>query len=91
MDWNEKFYDRDHAERYLKYLLDEIGVLCRDSKKGQRILALPELHFVLIRRGSSGYGHIIVYRRKVDAIEVLHVFHSSQNWQQKLINDFSPE
>jgi plasmid stabilization system protein ParE len=42
---------------------------------------------VLFRRKPKGYGHLVVYRFDDKIVEVLHVFHTAQDWQTMLIDD----
>jgi plasmid stabilization system protein ParE len=38
----------------------------------------------LIRRKSRGHGHIAVYGVDESTVNILHVFHSAQDWQRRL-------
>ena len=35
------------------------------------------------------HGHIAVYRVDADAVSILHVFHTAQDWQAKLAEERS--
>jgi len=49
-----------------------------------KVPSRPEFKYFLIRRKSKGHGRIAVYRVTAKQIEILHVFHSAENWQEKL-------
>jgi plasmid stabilization system protein ParE len=42
------------------------------------------LRYIRIGRRKRGHGHIAVYRVDEDAVRVLHIFHTAQDWQTKL-------
>lgn len=91
-EWNAKHYGSDHAARYIDFLQSQIEQLCQDSKRSHVVPLRLKLRYVMIRRRkTSGHGHIAIYRQDDDAIYVLHVFHSAQDWQQRLIDETSPE
>ncbi len=89
--WNEERYGSEHAARYIDYLQSQIEERCQDSKKNHAVPALPGLQYVLVRRKSAAHGHIAIFRRDEHAINVVHVFHSAQDWQQRLVDESSPK
>jgi plasmid stabilization system protein ParE len=50
----------------------------------------PDLRYLMIRRKAHGYGHVVVYRVTDVSVEVLHVFHTAQDWQTRLTEE-TPE
>ncbi len=87
--WNERRYGAEHASRYFRFLRSQIDVLSTDHDRGKELPANPDLRFLLIRRKPRGYGHIAVYEIRAAAIIILHVFHTSQDWQRRLAKDES--
>ena len=85
--WNERRYGAEHAGQYFRFLRSEIDLLSTDHYRGKAIPANPDLRFLLIRRTPRGYGHIAVYEIRAASIIVLHVFHTSQDWQRRLSED----
>ena len=47
----------------------------------------PDLRYVDIRRKPKRHGHIVVYRFDDTRIDVLHVFHTAQDWQTILADE----
>lgn len=89
--WNAERYGSEHAARYIDYLQNQIEAHCQDSKMNHAVPSLPGLRYVLIRRKSAAHGHIAIFRRDEQLINVVHVFHTAQDWQQRLIDESSPE
>ena len=82
-DWNEKSYGREHAARYVEFLERHSDALSENHARGRVVESRPELRYILIRQRTRGHGHIAVYRVDADAVNVLHVFHTAQDWQAK--------
>jgi plasmid stabilization system protein ParE len=53
-------------------------------RKCRHVPGRPHLQWKMIRRRSSGNGHVAVFRVVGETIRVLHVFHTSQDWLSKL-------
>jgi plasmid stabilization system protein ParE len=47
----------------------------------------PDLRYIIIRRKAKGHGHVAVYRTDDKDVSVLHVFHTSQDWQALLADE----
>jgi len=84
-DWNDKHYGSDHADQYIEFLERHINALGTDRRRGKQLGFRPELSYILIRRKSKGHGHIAVYSVDEKQVNVFHVFHSAQDWQNKLL------
>lgn len=89
--WNQKRYWSEHAARYVDYLQSQIEEHCHDDQKSHVVASHPGLLYVMIRRKKSGHGHIAIFQRDDQRINVLHVFHSAQNWQHHLIDEAALE
>ena len=83
-EWNADYYSPQHADTYIRYLRDRIDELAVCHALGRVVPDRPELRHVIIRRKPKGHGHIAVYRVSSQAVEVLHIFHSAQNWQTRV-------
>jgi plasmid stabilization system protein ParE len=44
----------------------------------------PYLRYIEVKRRRSGHGHVVVYSLTDDAVQVVHIFHTAQNWRVKL-------
>lgn len=85
--WNASTYGPEHADEYLKHLQDAIDKLSLHWAAGHIASGRIQVRYQLIRHKSRGYGHVVVYRVVDDAVRVLRVFHSAENWQVKLPRD----
>lgn len=47
----------------------------------------PDLRYIIMRCKAKGHGHVVVYRFDETRIDVLHVFHTAQNWQTILAEE----
>jgi len=82
--WNEDTYGIKHAKRYLQFLGESLEDLGETHSRGKRIDGRPECLYVQIRRRSSGYGHLAVYKVEDGVVKVLRIFHSAQNWRSQI-------
>lgn len=64
----------------------KIHALATTYSLGRAVDADPTLSYIIMKRRSSGDGHIAVYFVDATAknLQVLHVFHTKQDWQTKL-------
>src|SRR5579863_7129120 len=90
-DWNNKHYSSDHADEYIEFLERYIDALSTDHRRGKQVSVRPALTYILIRRKSKGHGHIAVYSVDEARVNVLHVFHTAQDWQAKLKEEAEQE
>jgi plasmid stabilization system protein ParE len=88
-DWNEKTYGRDHAARYVDFLRRHIDALGESYVRGRVVESRPKLRYIRISRRSRGHGHIAVYRVDADKVNILHIFHTAQNWQAQVAEEHS--
>jgi len=82
--WNADHYGESHANTYLAFVRQQIYGLDERYHRGRAVAGRPDLRYLLIRRKARGYGHVVVYRLTDASVEVLHVFHSAQDWQSRL-------
>jgi plasmid stabilization system protein ParE len=82
--WNAERYSPTHANTYVEYLKTTIDGLAATFTRGKLVEGRPDLRFILVRRRAKGHGHVVVYRFNRARIDVLHVFHSAQDWPGKL-------
>jgi len=82
--WNAEHYSPAHADAYVRYLEQSIDHLDRRYATGKTVSVRPDLQYVVIRRKSKGHGHVAVYRVRDRVVELLHVFHTAEDWEAKL-------
>lgn len=87
-EWNASHYGIDHADRYVAFLLAETNKLAASFFRGKAVPTLPTLSYIVIRRRRKGHGHLAVYERVGDVINVLQYFHTAQDWQTKMADEF---
>jgi plasmid stabilization system protein ParE len=85
-EWNERTYGARHAREYIQFLTDRIGLLSHDRGIGKPAESRPHLNVLKIRRKRKGYGHVAVYRVSDMEVTVMNIFHSSQDWETKLLD-----
>ena len=83
-NWNERTYGPKRAKRYIEFLNKAISELGIHHGKGTCVESHPEFQYVLVRRGSRGHGHIVVYQVAETSVTVLQIFHSAEDWERKL-------
>jgi plasmid stabilization system protein ParE len=85
--WNAKDRGRRHADEYIEFLKRSISELSVTYAKGRPVSALTNHRFILIKRRAKGNGHVAVYTIDDYEVTVLHVFHTAQDWQNKLAEE----
>jgi plasmid stabilization system protein ParE len=85
--WNADRYGEGHADEYVGFLRNTIHQLPVLYKLGRPVTVQPNLRYLVIRRRAKGHGHIAVYRCDDKSIDVLHVFHTAQDWQTILAEE----
>jgi plasmid stabilization system protein ParE len=66
------------------FLKQAIDTLEKNNLQGKPVDGRPHLRYIQIRRRTGGHAHLAVYRIDQDSVNVLNVFHSSQNWQTQI-------
>ena len=80
-DWTESKFGRERAQQYLSFLLNEISRLSSTPLLGTVLVDRPEYRFLPLRQRGRGHCHVVVYSLGNNLIEILHVFHSAQDWR----------
>jgi plasmid stabilization system protein ParE len=86
-EWNAKERGVRHADSYLAFLGRSISALSRSYLKGKKVATRPDLQYIQIRRRNRGHGHVAVYTVDDQAVNILHVFHTAQDWQAKVAEE----
>ncbi|HZK81706.1 MAG TPA: type II toxin-antitoxin system RelE/ParE family toxin [Humisphaera sp.] len=85
--WNFGKYGFDRADAYIAFLLAETANLAITYLAGKVVPKLPNLSYVVIQKRRSGHGHVAVYELIDDVIQVLHFYHTAQDWQARLAGE----
>lgn len=84
MDWNDRRYGEAHADDYLRYLHSEAQRFADEERRGRPVEERPGAMYFTVYRRTGDHGHVFVYRLVSDAVEILHVFHTAQDWPRRL-------
>jgi plasmid stabilization system protein ParE len=82
--WNAENHNPDHADTYVEFLLSQVDLLSTDSHLGRTVPSAQEYRYTALRKHLRGHSHIAVYQVHEDIVEVLHFYHSAQNWRARL-------
>lgn len=88
--WNARRYGAAHADKYSAFLLEKTNQLSTTYFLGKAVPTVPRLSYIVIRRRRKGHGHLAVYELVGDTIYVLQFYHTAQDWQTKLAEEFGP-
>jgi plasmid stabilization system protein ParE len=86
-DWNEKTYGRALSSEYVQFLRRHIEALAKEFEKGKPVSTRADLRHIRIQKRSKAYGHVAVYIFDDQVVTVVHVFHTSQDWENKLAKE----
>ena len=82
--WNAEHHGEKRADNYEAFLYRKLSKLASYPDMGEALNEFAGLRRLLIQRKAGGYGHIAIYRVTEDLIQVLLLYHTSQNWQEHL-------
>lgn len=83
-DWNAERYSIEHANRYIAFLIGEAEAICDNLGIARPVPRRKGLQYILIRAKPRGHGHVAIFRKKGDVLEIVHYFHTAQNWRKRL-------
>ena len=83
--WNAANKSPDQADVYEQFLEAEIDKLATDYAGGRHVPGVPEFMYVTVMRSTGGHGHYVVYQVTEDSVEILCLFHTRQNWINRLV------
>ena len=87
-DWNAQTYGAEHAHEYVSFLKAETAKLSTLYFLGKRVPNRSNLHYIVIRKRRRGHGHIAVFELIGDVIYVITYYHTAQDWQNRLRQEF---
>jgi plasmid stabilization system protein ParE len=82
-DYNLERRGQKPADSYDVFLANRIQKLATNYPLAKAVEDKPGLFYALAQRRSKSDGHVIVFSIG-NAIDVLHVFHTKQDWPSKL-------
>lgn len=83
-DWNREERGERGAEAYIDFLLKRVSDLAKAPERGLAIEEYPGLRRLVLRKRAKGQGHVVVYRVVEDVVEILHIYHTAQDWRGRL-------
>ena len=83
-EWNAVEHGIRRADSYIAFLERKIVELSEKPALGQPVTEYPGVLRRLAKRRSRSHGHIIFYRVAGARLEVLHIYHTAQDWQSKI-------
>lgn len=88
-EWNSSQYGIRRADAYVDLLYSAIVQLSINPKSGRSLSKRNGFRFVIVKksRAKASFGHVIIFRIESNRLEVLHVFHTAQDWRTKFEED----
>ena len=89
-DYNAENRDVRQADAWDLFLRSKIDGLATSYDKGKPVENFPELKHVTVKKRPKAHGHIVVYEidSAANVVNILHVFHTSQDVQGRLKSEF---
>lgn len=86
--WNARQFGEDWANGYMSFLRDQIRSI-PESLDHDKVLQNTsgyqgELRARLIRRSKRGHGHVVIYQVSLLTVDILHIFHTAQDWPGRI-------
>ena len=85
-NYNCDTYEADHATDYVAFLAIQTAKLKTEYLQGKVAPNHPRFRYRLIRKG-RGHGYVAIYKILDSSVEVIHFYHTAQDWQSRLIDD----
>ena len=83
-DWNSTHFGDDRADEYIDFLKVGIDALATTHGFGRRVRTATHLRYITIVKRRNRHGHVAVYSVIGTTVNLIHVFGTAQDWQQKL-------
>lgn len=85
--WNATTWGVRRADSYMAFLEAEIMRLASNLELGIAVEEFPGLRRRVIKKRSRGHGHLVFYRATDSHLEVVHIYHTAQDWQSGPLQD----
>ena len=84
--YNIRKRGRAAADRYITFLNAKLDSLAVEYDRGKAVESRPDLRYMLMKKRTSGDGHIAVYYIDDAAatVDVRFIFHTKQDWENQL-------
>ena len=83
--WNAEDRSPDHADAYDSFLLQQIDKLQTDYPRGRPLDVAPECQYVTFKKSQRGHGHYVIYQVHENTVEILRLFHTRQDWENRFM------
>lgn len=83
-EWNAAKYGEDHADKYFSFLLEGVATLTHAYQEGRAVGVDPTIRYIVLKMRTRGHGHLAVYQVSDLRVEVLHIFHTAQDWRREV-------
>lgn len=78
--WNASKNGEARADAYVDFLLASLDRLAMNPSLGKAVPEYEGLRRYLVKKRSRSHGHIVFYRHDADKLEVIHFYHTAQDW-----------
>lgn len=80
--YNSTSYGELHADRYLRFLEDEMARLAKRPELGKHVQDFPgiSVHVAKVTPKRTAHGHRIFFREVDMGIEIIRILHTAMNW-----------
>ncbi len=85
--WTYSTFSERQADRYENQIRSFIRSISQSSRSGTVFDSKRAIYYRCMKQKSNRYGHVIVYQIREESFQVLHIFHSAQNWQDELLDE----
>jgi len=84
-EWHVENRSRRQAETYENFLISQIEKLATTHSDGRPVSVAPEYQFITARRSTRGHGHHVIYAVQQNSVEILRIYHTRQNWENRFL------
>jgi len=82
--WTAELYSERRADRYVEKLLEYVELISENPGAGSPVPEFPGVRRSLYRPRRARFGHIIFFRAVEKELQILHFFHTAQDWQSRM-------
>jgi plasmid stabilization system protein ParE len=79
--WNATQYGEQYATEFLDFLQARTSQLELLYQLGRPVPSPSKYQYMLIKKRSSGHGHVVIYEVSQLEVLILEYFHTAQDWQ----------
>jgi plasmid stabilization system protein ParE len=82
-EWNAEDKSPAEAGAYEDFLISQIERLATTYLDGREVSVAPGCRYASVKKSKRGHGHYVIYLVTSSSVEVLRLYHTRQDWENR--------